>query len=277
MALPRRKGSSCGQLRGLMGNVVWRPIGELKEFPSNPRRHPDSQIARLMKSIRRFWTNPILVDETGTILAGHGRWEAARRLGMTEVPTVTISGLSDSDKRAVVIADNRLPEQAVWDFDLLRGHFQDLINLDFDVELTGFSTGEIDLLIDGSQQSVAADPADELAGLAPEGPAISQVGDVWELGRHRLACGDAQRSETYKRLLQDELAEMMVTDPPYNVRIDGNAMGRGRVRHREFAMASGEMSAGRVHGLPQSLHPLRCQLQPRWRHPLYLHGLAPPS
>jgi hypothetical protein len=196
-----------------------------------------------MKSIRRFWTNPILIDETGTILAGHGRWEAARRLGMTEVPTVTISGLIDSDKRAVVIADNRLPEQAVWDFDLLRGHFQDLINLDFDVELTGFSTGEIDLLIDGSQQSVAADPADDLAGLAPEGPAVSQVGDVWELGRHRLACGDAQRSETYKWLLQNELAEMMVTDPPYNVRIDGHAMGRGRVRHREFAMASGEMSA----------------------------------
>jgi len=242
MALPRRKSSSCGQLRGLTGNVVWCPIGELKEFPSNPRQHPDSQIARLMKSIRRFWTNPILIDETGTILAGHGRWEAARRLGMTEVPTLMVSGLSASEKRAVVIADNRLPEQAVWDFDLLRDHFQDLIKLDFDVELTGFSTGEIDLLIDGSQQSPAADPADDLTGFAPKGPAVSQFGDVWALGRHRLVCGDAQHSETYKRLLQGELAEMMVTDPPYNVRIDGHAMGRGKVRHREFAMASGEMS-----------------------------------
>ena len=242
MALPRQK-SFTRVPRGPMDRVVWRPLSELKEFPDNPRRHPESQIARLMKSIRRFWTNPILIDETGTILAGHGRWEAARRLGMTEVPTVTISGLSDSDKRAVVIADNRLPEQAVWDFDLLRGHFQDLINLDFDVELTGFSTGEIDLLIDGSQHSAAADPADELAGLGPEGPAVSQLGDVWELGRHRLVCGDAQRSETYKRLLQGELAEMMATDPPYNVRIDGHAMGRGKVRHREFPMASGEMSA----------------------------------
>jgi DNA modification methylase len=243
MALPRRKGSSRGQLRGLMGNVVWRPIGKLKEFPGNPRRHPESQIANLMKSIRRFWTNPILVDETGAILAGHGRWEAARRLGMSEVPTVTVSGLSDSEKRAVVIADNRLPEQAVWDFDLLRGHFRKLIELDFDVELTGFSTGEIDLLIDGSQRSMGADPADDLAGLASEGPVISQSGDVWELGRHRLVCGDAQHSETYERLLQGKLAEMMVTDPPYNVRIDGHAMGRGRVRHREFPMASGEMSA----------------------------------
>jgi len=241
MALPRRKGSSRGQLRGLMG--VWRPIGDLKKYPGNPRRHPESQIANLMKSIRRFWTNPILVDETGAILAGHGRWEAAKRLSMTEVPTVTVSGLSDSDKRAVVIADNRLPEQAVWDFDLLRGHFQDLIKLDFDVELTGFSTGEIDLLIDGSQQSPAADPADDLTGLAPGGPAVSQFGDIWELGRHRLACGDAQCTETYERLLQGELAEMMVTDPPYNAPINGHGMGRGKVRHREFAMASGEMSA----------------------------------
>jgi DNA modification methylase len=241
MALPRRKGSSRGQLRGLMGNVVWRPIGKLKEFPGNPRRHPESQIANLMKSIRRFWTNPILVDETGAILAGHGRWEAARRLGMSEVPTVTVSGLSDSEKRAVVIADNRLPEQAVWDFDLLRRHFQDLIKLDFDVELTGFSTGEIDLLIDGSQESVATDPADDLAGLAAEGPAISQFGDIWELGRHRLACGDAQHGQTYERLVQGERADMMVTDPPYNVRVDGHAVGRGKMRHREFAMASGEM------------------------------------
>jgi ParB-like chromosome segregation protein Spo0J len=223
-----------------MDRVVWRPIGALKEFPDNPRRHPESQIARLMKSIRRFWTNPILIDELGTILAGHGRWEAARRLGMAEVPTVTVSGLSDSDKRAVVIADNRLPEQAVWDFDLLRGHFQDLIKLDFDVELTGFSTGEVDLLIDGSQQPPAADPADDLVGL--KGPAVSQFGDVWELGRHRLVCGDAQRGETYERLLRGDLAEMLVTDPSYNVQVNDHAMGRGKVRHREFPMASGEIS-----------------------------------
>src|SRR5580704_11879317 len=190
-------------------------------WPGNPRQRPECQIARLMKSIQRVWTNPILIDETGTILAGHGRLEAAKRLGMTEVPAITLSGLSDSEKRAVVIADNRLPEQAVWDFDLLRGHFQDLIKLDFDVELTGFSTGEIDLLIDGSQQSPAADPADDLTGLARGGPAVSQFGDIWELGRHRLACGDAQRSETYERLLRGELAEMMVTDPPFNTRIDG--------------------------------------------------------
>jgi len=238
MALPRSKRFNRGHLHGLIGNVVWRPIGDLKKYPGNPRRHPESQIAGLMKSIRRFWTNPILVDEAGTILAGHGRWEAAKRLGMTEVPTLMISGLNESEKRAVVIADNRLPEQAVWDFDLLRGHFQDLIKLDFDVELTGFSTGEVDLLIDGSQQPPAADPADDLVGLDPEGPAVSQFGDVWELGRHRLVCGDAQGGETYERLLRGELAEMMVTDPPDVVQ----SMGRGKVRPREFPMASGEIS-----------------------------------
>ena len=164
LSLSKQKSPSRRPLRGLMDRVVWRPLAALKEFPGNPRCHPESQIVALMKSIRRFWTNPILVDETGTILAGHGRLEAARRLAMTEVPTVTVSGLSDSDKRAVVIADNRLPEQAVWDFDLLRGHFQDLVKLDFDVELTGFSTGEVDLLIDGSQQPAAADPADGPGG-----------------------------------------------------------------------------------------------------------------
>lgn len=228
--------------RGLTDRIVWRAIGDLKEFPGNPRRHPDSQIASLMKNIQLVWTNPILVDETSTILAGHGRLEAARRLGMTEVPTVTITGLSASEKRAVVIADNRLPERAVWDFDLLRRHFENLIEIDFDVELTGFSTGEVDLLMDGAPTSVAADPADDLTGLALDGPAICRAGDVWEFGRHRLICGDARQGDSYERLLQGELAQMVVTDPPYNVPIDGYAMGRGKVRHREFEMASGEMS-----------------------------------
>jgi len=120
MALQKQRSQKRRNSRGLMNHVVWRPVSQLKEFPGNPRRHPDGQIAGLMRSIRRFWTNPILVDETGTILAGHGRWEAAKRLGLTEVPTVTVGGLSDADKRTVVIADNRLPEQAVWDFNLLR-------------------------------------------------------------------------------------------------------------------------------------------------------------
>jgi DNA modification methylase len=236
-------GSERRPPRGLTDRIVWRPVDDLTEFPGNPRRHPESQIASLMKSIQRVWTNPILTDETSTILAGHGRLEAAKRLGMTEVPTVMLSGLSASEKRVIVIADNRLPERAVWDFDLLWCHFRDLIELDFDVELTGFSTGEVDLLMDSTAKCAAADPADDLTGFTLDGPAVCQAGDIWELGRHRLICGDALQAETYERLLQGELAQMVITDPPYNVRIDGHAVGRGKVRHREFKMASGEMSA----------------------------------
>ena len=146
--------------RGLTERIVWHSVDDLKPFPGNPRQHPESQIAGLMKSIRKVWTIPILIDETGTILAGHGRLEAAKRLGMNEVPTVTIAGLSPGEKRAILIADNRLPEKAVWDFDILRGHFKDLIDIDFDVELTGFTTGEIDLVLDG--QPGKLDPADDL-------------------------------------------------------------------------------------------------------------------
>jgi DNA modification methylase len=124
----------------------------------------------------------------------------------------------------------------------LQEHFKELIDLDFDVERTGFSTGEIDLLLDGKPAPAATDPADDLTGLRLDGPAVSQPGDVWELDRHRLVCGDALQSTSYERLLGGDLAQMMVTDPPYNVPIHGHAMGRGKVRHREFKMASGEMS-----------------------------------
>ena len=195
-----------------------------------------------MKNIKRIWTNPILIDEHGTILAGHGRLEAARRLGMAEAPTITISGLNESEKRAVVIADNRLPERAVWDFDLLKGHFAELIKVDFEVELTGFSTGEIDLLIDSPSAVAATDPADDLAGYSIDGPAVSRPGDVWDLGRHRLVCADARDRASYALLMRGELAAMIVADAPYNVRIQGHAVGRGKARHREFPMACGELS-----------------------------------
>jgi DNA modification methylase len=238
-----RRASIARKPRGLADKITWRRTGDLKPFPGNPRRHPESQIASLMKSIDRVWTIPILIDESETILAGHARLEAAKRCGMIEVPTITITGLTDAEKRAVVIADNRLPERAMWDFDLLREHFKNLIDVDFQVELSGFTTGEIDLVMDGKPvASTTNDPADDLTGFALGGPAVSHAGDIWELGRHRLMCGDARRGDDYERLLRGDFAQMVVTDPPYNVRIDGHAMGRGKIRHREFGMASGEMS-----------------------------------
>jgi DNA modification methylase len=238
---PRRK-IAAGLHRGLRKHVIWRAIENLRPFRNNPRSHPESQLAALAKGISRFWTIPILVDESLTILAGHARWEAAKRLGMTEVPTIMIVGLSESEKRAVVIADNRLPEQAVWDFDLLREHFKELIDVDFDVELSGFSTGEVDLILDSNATQANTDPADDVSGCAADGPAISRVGDLWKLGRHRLHCEDALKRESYGRVMQDALAQMVVTDPPWNLPIPGYVMGRGKIRHRNFQMAAGEMS-----------------------------------
>jgi DNA modification methylase len=201
-----------------------------------------------MKNIKQVWTNPILVDESGLILAGHARSIAAERLGMSSVPTITIAGLSESEKRAIVIADNRLPEQAVWDFDLLRSHFEKLIEVDFEVELTGFSTGEIDLLLDGPSDLDSVDPAEDLSKAVFDGPAVSRVGDIWRLGPHRQICGNALSDVSYAALLQGDIAQMVVTDPPFNVPIQGHAMGRGGVHHREFKMASGEMSPAEFTG-----------------------------
>jgi hypothetical protein len=169
-----RPASNTRAPRGLLARITWRATGDLKPFPNNPRRHPESQIAGLMKSIDLVWTNPILIDESATILAGHCRLEAAKRLGMADVPTITIAGLSDSERRAIVIADNRLPERAVWDFDLLRENFRNLIELDFEVELSGFTTGEIDLVMDGKPApSTANDPADDLTEFTLDGPAAA--------------------------------------------------------------------------------------------------------
>jgi DNA modification methylase len=225
----------------LASEVVWRTVATLKPYPDNPRKHPDSQINALMKSIRRGWTNPILIDEDNTILAGHGRLEAAKRLLLSSVPTLMLSGLSDAEKRAIVISDNKLPEKATWDFALLSGHMKDLIAIDFDVELTGFSTGEVDILLD-EPDSGKADPADVIDEALLQEAVVSRPGDLWELGRHRIYCGDALQANSYRALLGNERAQMIVTDVPYNVPINGHACGRGKTRHREFAMASGEMS-----------------------------------
>ena len=226
--------------RRLGSNITWRRRKHLRPFPNNPRQHPEAQIHSLMKVLARVWTIPILIDETGTILCGHARYEAARRLGMDKVPTITINGLSGAEKQSIVIADNRLPEKAAWDSDLLREHFQDLISLDVDVELTGFSTGEIDLILDGETKLDTGENEQEWNS-TESGPAVSKLNDEWQCGRHRMLCADAQVRDSYVRLLQGQLAQMVVTDPPYNLQIN-SVVGRGKTRHREFVKASGELS-----------------------------------
>lgn len=218
--------------------------GGLKPYTRNARTHSAKQIAQIAASIKAFgFNNPVLVDRQGTIIAGHGRVEAAKQLGLATVPAIRLEHLSEAEKRAYILADNRLAEKAGWDPEILAIELQHLIELevDFDISVTGFELPEIDVLIDGLETTSAkADPADAVP--AVEGPVVTRLGDLWHIGPHRLICGDATTPETYARLLAGERAQMVFTDPPYNVPIKGHVSGLGSVQHREFAMASGEMS-----------------------------------
>lgn len=223
--------------------IVYRKTDDLVPYAGNARTHSDKQIAQIAASIRQFgFTNPVLIDEDGGIVAGHGRVVAARQLGLAEVPTIALSHLTPAERRAYVIADNRLAELAGWDREILKIEFQALaeMDLDFELEITGFETAELDLLLDDSED--AADPADEVPAPEP-GPAVTRLSDVWLLGQHRLICGDARDPATYAALMGSDRARAVFTDPPYNVKIDGHVCGSGTVKHREFAMASGEMDA----------------------------------
>jgi DNA modification methylase len=219
--------------------VVYRPIGELREAKRNARTHSKRQIQQIAASIREFgFVNPLLTHD-GEIVAGHGRLEAAKLTGMTHVPTIALAHLTPEQKRAYVIADNRLAELAGWDRDLLVLELKQLFELDisFDVEITGWTMGEIDVLID--PPASAPDLLDEVA--EPQGPAVTKKGDLWLLGRHRLLCGDAREAGAYQTLLAGETAQMVFTDPPFNLAVR-DISGLGRIKHREFVMASGELS-----------------------------------
>ena len=241
---PPTSATAIGTAGALTLKIVYRPIGELKPSPRNARTHSDKQIHKLVASFQRFgFNNPILVDNDGEVIAGHGRLEAARRLGMSAVPTICLSHMTEADKRAYRIADNKLAELAEWDDDLLRVEFAELAVLDCDLpELTGFETAEIDFIIDGpAPAKPKMDPADRLPAMS-DGPAVSRPGDCWVLGDHRIVCGDAREAGAYERLLECNQVQMVFTDPPYNVKVDGHVGGLGKVKHREFAMASGEMT-----------------------------------
>lgn len=224
--------------------VRYQNVEALKPHEGNARTHSDKQIAQIAASIGKFgFNNPVLVDAQNRIVAGHGRVAAAKRLGLEKVPTIQLDHLSDAERRAYVIADNRLAELAGWDREILRIELQGLAELDlgFDLEITGFDTTELDLLLDDDDGAAAPDPADEIPPPGP-GPAITRPGDIWLLGDHRLLCGDARDTSVIERLMTGEIARMVFTDPPYNVKIDGHVGGAGKTKHREFAMAAGEMS-----------------------------------
>src|SRR6202051_2123538 len=224
---------------------VYQDVDALKPRTTNPRTHSKKQIAQIANAIRRFgFTNPVLVDDANGIVAGHGRVEGAKAVGLDQVPTVRLSDMSEAEIRAYVIADNRLAENAGWDRALLGLELQYLteLEIDFDVTVTGFDLPEIDLLI--GELSLAANDDDAVDAVVEvaAGPAITRPGDVWQIGNLRLICGDSTKLETYQQLLGDARAQMVFTDPPYNVPISGHVGGLGSIQHREFAMASGEMS-----------------------------------
>jgi DNA modification methylase len=221
------------------------PIDAIKPNPRNARTHSRRQRRQLAACMRKFgFLNPIIVDQDGMILAGHGRWESATQIGLKVVPVIRLDHLTEAQKRAFVIADNRLAEIAGWDRALLAAELGELATLcpleDFEVTITGFETAEIDAFMCDHAEN-ARDPADDCPEI-PSQPPISESGDVWALGDHRLSCGDARDPEVYLRLMAGARAEMIFSDPPYNVKINGNVGGRGAIRHSEFAMASGEMS-----------------------------------
>lgn len=211
-------------------------ISDIIPYENNPKLHPDNQVRLIANCVRECgFINPIVVDKHNVIAAGHGRFEAAKLLELKEVPTIVVDHLSDAQVKAYRLADNQLALRSGYDNDLLRFELGALSEMDlsFDLEMTGFETAEIDLLLDGNEEP-KPDPADAVPDVEPV--AVTQHGDIWQLGKHRLICGDSTRPETYAALMQDEKAQAIITDPPYNVPIEGHVSGLGKVQHREFVM-----------------------------------------
>lgn len=218
-------------------------IEEIKEYKNNPKIHDKHQVYKIVDSINQFgFNNPILVDENHEIIAGHGRFEAIKLLGYKKVPTIVLKHLSEEEKKAYRIADNKLTEIGKWDFDLLSVEFKDLskLDLDFDIDITGFETGEIDLIINDTHKATSL-KEDNIPN-TKEVKEICKKGDIWQLGKHYLICDDALNPYVYEKLMKSKKANMVLTDPPYNVKVK-NIGSLGKIKHKEFAMASGEMSS----------------------------------
>jgi len=223
--------------------ITMKAVNNLKPYAANARTHSDKQIAQIAASIKAFgFNNPVLLDDDGGIIAGHGRLLAAKSLGLSQVPTIQLSHLSDAQKRAYILADNRLAEKSGWDNDILAIELGELskFDLDFDLEITGFEMSEIDLLIG---DTITEQDTENTTDVEVPNIPVSKRGDLWLLGEHRLLCGDALNQTDIDRLMSGAKARTVFSDPPYNVPINGHVCGLGKIKHREFKQASGEMSA----------------------------------
>lgn len=217
-------------------------IGELKPYTNNAKQHPPWHIKQIADSIRQFgFITPIIIDDKYEIVCGHGRHKAAEKLGLKQVPVILVSNLTDAELHTYRITDNKLNMNTGFDEDLIAVEIKylDGLDLDFDLEVTGLTTGELDIII-GSEVSEENDEADEI----PEIPNIpvTKNGDIWRLGDHLILCGNSLDAANYKALMNGETADAVFSDPPYNVPVSGHICGNGKIKHDEFAMASGEMS-----------------------------------
>jgi DNA modification methylase len=227
-------------------SIEYCPLDSIHLDPQNARLHSKKQIRQIAQSIKTFGFNvPVLIDGRSQLIAGHGRALGAQLLGMTYIPTIKLEHLNDAQRRAFMITDNRLTENSVWDERLLAEQLKALsvLELDFNIDITGFDVGEIDVMIEGLTPASRGkdDPADAI----PESwtkPQVTQVGDLWVLNRHRVLCGDARNDAVYCALMRGQRASAVFSDPPYNDPIDGYVAGFGKVHHAEFPMAPGEMS-----------------------------------
>jgi len=216
----------------------------LSPHKRNARRHPRKQLRQLAGSIKAFgFLSPVLVNADRVILAGHARVEAAKLAGLTEIPTVRVETLTPQEERAFILADNKLAANAGWDEERLAEELQALLDFDVDLDVTGFSLPEVDSLIDGLRVEEPDNPADDSLPDPAACPPRCALGDVWQMGQHRLVCGDALDPAVVGVLMDGNSARLVVADPPYNLNIAGHVSGLGRTKHREFAMASGEMTS----------------------------------
>jgi DNA modification methylase len=222
--------------------IEYCAVSALEPYSLNARTHTRHQVRQIANSIEALgFTNPVLIAGDNTIIAGHGRVAAAKLLGMDRVPTIRIEGLSEDDVRAYIIADNRLAEKAGWDHSILAIELQHLLTIDndFDVTITGFEVPEIDLIL---EEAARKQDEDDTFNLGETNQPVTQPGDHWRSGKHHVLCGSALEESSYKALMTGRRAHVVFSDPPYNVAIDGNVSESGSIRHRDFAMAAGEMS-----------------------------------
>jgi DNA methylase/ParB-like nuclease domain len=228
-----------------MPTLKWIAIDALTPNARNARTHSKKQIRQIADSITAFgFLVPLLIEEGGAVIAGHGRYAAAKLLGLEQVPVIEVKGLSQAKRRALALADNKIAENAGWDRELLAAELPELAELlvvdSLDISITGFAPVEIDQLTTDFEEN-ASDPADAVDPAWATTAAVSKPGDLWQLGNHRILCGDARDPDAIGRLMGGSRAAMGFLDPPYNVRVR-DIVGRGRVKHTEFAMASGELS-----------------------------------